>query len=564
MGARGHTVERGLMAKMIAGHLLVRALEAQGVDRVFCVPGESYLAVLDGLHDAAIDTVVARQEGGAAMMAEADAKLTGRPGIVMVTRGPGATNAASGVHVATQDSTPLILLVGQIARGVDGREAFQEVDFTQLYSGLAKWVTEVRDPDRLPETLAHAFSVAMGGRPGPVVIALPEDMLREEVQEPPVLPYSSAVEQGVTEGQLADLSSMLAGARRPIMILGGSRWTPDACRSIQLFAERQQLPVAVSFRRQQLFDHSHPLYAGDLGIGANPALVDRIRSADLVISVGARLSENPSQDFTLLDIPIPQQDLVHIHPGPEELGRIYTPVLSVCASPISFATAAGQLPVEHVRRHDESAHASYLDWTDVLPRTGGEVDMGEVMTHLRAEAPSDAIVTNGAGNYSIWAHRFWRFQSFGTQVAPTSGSMGYGLPAAVAAGLRCPTQRVFCFAGDGCLQMTIQELGVLAERQLRVTVLVVDNGAYGTIRMHQEKQYPKRLSATDLKNPDFAEVARAYGIPAFSVTGTDQFPATLAAALSIEGPSLIHLKTSIEALTPTLTIDAARGVSPRA
>jgi len=545
------------MKTATGGHLMVRALEAQGVDRVFCVPGESYLAVLDGLHDSDIDTVVARQEGGAAMMAEADAKLTGRPGIAMVTRGPGATNAASGVHVAAQDSTPLILLVGQIARGIDGREAFQEVDFTQLYSGIAKWVTEIRDPKRIPEVLAHAFSVAMSGRPGPVVIALPEDMLREEVMLPPQLPYSAAVEQAPTTEQLARLSSMLAEAISPIMILGGSRWSEEARQAIVLFAERQQLPVAVSFRRQQLFDHTHHLYAGDLGIGVNPALIARIRSADLIIAIGARLSENPSQGFTLFDIPSPKQNFVHVHPGPEELGRIYSPTLAICASPVSFAPAVVDLPMSHSREAD-SIHRDYEAWTDVLPQTPGAVDMSEVMTHLRDKSPEDVIITNGAGNYSIWVHRYWRFRHYGSQVAPTSGSMGYGLPAAVAAGLRRPEKRVFCFAGDGCLQMTIQELAVLAEHKLKVTVFVVDNGAYGTIRMHQERHYPSRLSATELVNPDFGDLARAYGLPAFSVTHSDQFPAALAAALSIDGPSMIHLLTSIEALTPTLTIASAR------
>ncbi|MBL4906206.1 MAG: thiamine pyrophosphate-binding protein, partial [Sneathiella sp.] len=511
------------------GELLIECLEAQDVDRVFCVPGESYLAVLDALHDSKIQTVVARQEGGAAMMAEADGKMTGRPGICFVTRGPGATNAASGIHVAKQDSTPMIMFVGQIGRRMRGREAFQEVDYRQTFGDLAKWVDEIDYVDRIPEIISHAYHVAMSGRPGPVVLALPEDMLTEvcdvqagpkvEVAEP--APTSSAIEQ---------LQKMLEQAQKPFLLLGGSRWTKEAVSQVQSFAEEWGLPVACSFRRQQLFDHLHPNYVGDVGLGINPSLKKRLEESDLVILLGARFSENPSQGFSIFTMPKTKQKLVHILSGAEELGRIYIPDLSINATPGAFLTEVKKIsPVKEVAGAKEE-HAAYRAWTDELPVTPGDVQMGDVMAHLRDTLPENAILTNGAGNYAIWLHRFWRFRQFGTQLAPTSGSMGYGLPAAVAAKLRNPEKEVVCFAGDGCFQMTMQEFGTAVQFSANIIVLLIDNGVYGTIRMHQERDYPARISATDLQNPDFALLAKAYGAHSETVTKSEEFsPALLRA-----------------------------------
>jgi acetolactate synthase-1/2/3 large subunit len=538
------------------GQLIVDCLEAQGVDRVFCVPGESYLAVLDALHGAAIETVVARQEGGAAMMAEADGKLTGRPGVAMVTRGPGATNAAAGVHVAKQDSTPMVLFVGQIGRQMKGREAFQEVDYRQTFRDLAKWVEEIDDPARIPEILSHAWHVAMSGRPGPVVLALPEDMLRETADAAPG-PRVSAAAPAPAAADAARAAAMLAEADRPMLILGGSRWTAEDAAAAEKFAAAWGLPVACSFRRQQLFDHLHPNYAGDLGLGSNPKMIRRLAEADLILALGARLSEIPSQSFGLLSIPDPAQRLIHVHPGAEELGRIYVPDLAVNATPGAFLSAMASHAPAAPKQGGNTAHSEYLDWTDLPPETPGAVQMGTVMSHLR-EAMPEAILTNGAGNYATWVHRFWRFRGYGSQLAPTSGSMGYGLPAAVAAKLRHPDKDVVCFAGDGCFQMTGQEFGTAAQNGANVIVLLVDNGIYGTIRMHQERDYPRRISATDLVNPDFAAIARAYGCHGETVAKTEDFAPALERARAANRPAILHIKTDPEAITPTTTITKLR------
>ncbi len=535
------------------GHCLVRCLEAQGITRVFCVPGESYLDVLDGLHDAAIDTVVARHEGGAAIMAEADGKMTGRPGIALVTRGPGATNAACGVHIAKQDSTPMLLFVGQIGRHMKGREAFQEVDYRQTFRDLAKWVEEIDQADRIPEVIAHAFHVAMSGRPGPVVLALPEDMLRDQTDARPG-PRVEVASPAPAPDATRRAVDLLRTAERPIVVLGGSRWSADAVRKTQGLAERWDLPVGVSFRRQQLFDHLHPNYAGDVGLGINHRLKARIADSDLVLLLGARFSENPSQDFSLLDIPAPRQTLIHVHPGPEELGRIYTPDLAINATPDTFLDAlADASPQSASQGRAAAAHQDYLDWTATPQRADASpdhVDMGAVIGHLRDTLPEDAILTNGAGNYAIWLHRFYRFGGYGTQLAPTSGSMGYGLPAAVAAKLRHPDRSVVCFAGDGCFQMTGQEFATAAQADAAVIVIVADNGMYGTIRMHQERAYPGRVSATGLGNPDFAALARAHGGIGLSVTRSADFPAAFAEARVADRPALIHLKTDPDVITP--------------
>lgn len=552
-------LRRGDAAMPTGGQLIVDCLAAQGVERVFCVPGESYLAVLDALHDSAIATVLARQEGGAAMMAEAEGKMTGRPGVCLVTRGPGATNAAAGVHVARQDSTPMVLLVGQIGRRMRGREAFQEVDYRQTFGDLAKWVDQIDHADRIPEILSHAWHVAMSGRPGPVVLALPEDMLRETA-DVAAGPRVEVAAPAPTAEAIARFGEMLGRARNPIMILGGSRWDARAVASAQRFAATWDLPVAVSFRRQGLFDNTHPNYAGDVGLGINPKLRARVADADLVILLGARLSENPSQNFTLLAMPKPVQTLVHIHPGAEELGRLYAPDLPINATPGTFLDAAGALGGISPAGRAATAHADYLAWSEPLAENAGAgpVRMGAVMRHLRETLPRDAIMTNGAGNYAIWLHRFHRFAGYGTQVAPTSGSMGYGLPAAIAAKLRHPDREVICLAGDGCFQMTSQEFGTAAQAGAAVIVIVVDNGIYGTIRMHQERDYPGRISATSLVNPDFAAVARAYGAFGATVRTTADFAPALEQARASGGPALLHLFTDPDAITPSTTLAALR------
>ena len=546
------------MAKMTGGEILVKCLEAQKVDRVFCVPGESYLAVLDGLYDSNIDVVTSRHEGGAAMMAEADGKMLGRPGICMVTRGPGATNAAAGVHVAKQDSTPMILLVGQIGREMKGREAFQEVDYRQTFGDLAKWVEEIDDASRIPEIIAHAYHVTMSGRPGPVVLALPEDMLRDEVEVDPCT-YIEVAEPAPTQKAVTQFAELLATAKNPIVIAGGSRWDAASVAQLQSFSEKHHLPVGCSFRRQQLFDHTHKNYAGDVGLGINPALKDRIAGSDCVILLGARFSENPSQNFSLLGMPNPGKTLIHVHPGAEELGRIYTPTLAINATPDAFFDAIADIPSRTDTGAAAEANAAYRAWTDNLPTTPGDVQMGEVMAYLRDTLEDDAILTNGAGNYAIWLHRFWRFQKFGTQLAPTSGSMGYGLPAAIAGKLRHPEKDVICFAGDGCFQMTGTEFGAAAQFGANIITLVIDNGIYGTIRMHQEKNYPHRISATDLSNPDFAALACAYGGHGETVEKTEEFAPAFERARASGKPSLIHIKVDPEAISPTTTITKLRG-----
>jgi acetolactate synthase-1/2/3 large subunit len=540
---------------MNGGTLLARCLEAQGVTRAFCVPGESFLALLDGLHGGWIDVVTARHEGGAAMMAEADGKMTGRPGIALVTRGPGATNAASGIHVAQQDSTPMILFVGQIGRGMGGRDAFQEVDYRALFGGMAKWVEEIRDAARIPEIVSHAFHVAMAGRPGPVVLALPEDMLREQTD---ASPGAVANVEGPLCGpaQARQALAMLSAAKRPLLIAGGSRWDAAGIAALQAFAETTGVPVAVTFRRQGLFPGNHPNYAGDIGIGINPELAQRVRAADLLLLAGGRFSEIPSQGFELLDIPAPRQKLVHVHPGAEEIGRIYAPDLGINATPGSFLEALlACAPALDFGALAKEARSQYEAWSAKPPAGVGKVTMSSVISHFRDMLDGSEIVTNGAGNYASWLHRFLRYRP-GMQLAPTSGSMGYGLPAAVAAALRHRGREVFAFAGDGCFQMTGMEFGVAVEHGLKLRCIVCDNGIYGTIRMHQEREFPGRAEATNMRNPDFAAWARSYGAEAFTVTDDSEFPDALAAARAVEGPALIHLKLDPRDIAPGRTIKA--------
>ena len=553
-------------APRTGGQILVGQLVSHGVKHVFCVPGESFLAVLDALVDVNIEVTVCRQEGGAAMMADAQGKLTGQPGICMVTRGPGASNALAGIHIAKQDSTPLIVFVGQIERGMREREAFQEMDYRAIFGQAAKWATEIDDAARIPEILSRAFHVATSGRPGPVVIALPEDMLVEMATVPDA-PHYEAIDSAPAAGQMADLAKRIAAAKAPVAILGGTRWDAKSVKEFTAFAEKFKLPVAVSFRRQMLFPANHPCFIGDVGIGLNPALLKRIENADLVLLVGGRMSEMPSQAYTLFDIPVPKQTLVHVHPDSGELGRVYRASLAINASPAAFAAELATLPAPAATpwaADTATMHQSYLAWSDPAPiKTPGAVQMGGVMEYLESHLPADAIMTNGAGNFATWLHRFHRFTQYGTQLAPTSGSMGYGLPAAVGAKRLSPEKMVVCFAGDGCFMMHGQEFATAVQYNLPIIVLIIDNGMYGTIRMHQEKHYPGRISATQLQNPDFAAYARAFGGHGERVESTDQFAAAFERAVASGKPAIIHCLIDPEAITPTTTISKLRAAAQK-
>jgi acetolactate synthase-1/2/3 large subunit len=549
------------------GQILVGQLVSHGVKHVFCVPGESFLAVLDALVDVNIEVTVCRQEGGAAMMADAHGKLTGQPGICMVTRGPGASNALAGIHIAKQDSTPVIVFVGQIERGMREREAFQEMDYRAVFGQAAKWATEIDDPARIPEILSRAFHVATSGRPGPVVIALPEDML-VELATVPDAPHYEAIDSAPSIGQMADLAKRLSQAKAPVAILGGARWNATAVKQFVEFAERFKLPVAVSFRRQMLFPATSPCFIGDVGIGLNPDLLKRIQDADLVLLVGGRMSEMPSQAYTLFDIPVPKQTLVHVHPDSGELGRVYRAAVAINASPIAFASELSALATPSATpwaAGTATMHQSYLNWSDPVPiKTPGTLQMGGVMAYLESKLPADAIMANGAGNFATWLHRFHRFTQFGTQLAPTSGSMGYGLPAAVGAKRIAPDKLVVCFAGDGCFMMHGQEFATAVQYNLPLVVVIVDNGMYGTIRMHQEKHYPGRISATQLKNPDFSAYARAFGGHGERVEKTEEFGPAFERAVASGLPAIIHCLIDPEAITPTTTISKLRAAAQKA
>ncbi len=544
------------------GELLVAALAEQGASRVFCVPGESYLPVLDALYDSAIETIVCRQEGGAAMMAEANGKLTGRPGICFVTRGPGATNAASGIHVAAHDLTPMILFVGQVPTKFRGRGAFQEVNYDRLFGDMAKAVFEAKTAAELPDLVAEAYRIAMDGAPGPVVVALPEDTLSgtAEADIPARVEAESVLPQA---DDMEELWTLLGAASHPMLILGGPRWTDGAIADTVAFAEHWHLPVACSFRRQGLFPNDHPNYAGDLGIGPNPELKAWIAEADLVIAVGARLGEMPSQGYTLFAVPVRKQRLVHVLPDAAEIGRVYTPTLGIHADPASFARKAVRLQAPATvawAGQAEAAHRDYGRWS--TPASESEpnsdfVDPFAIMTILGEMLPRDAIMTNGAGNYAGWLHRYHRFAGRTTQVAPTSGSMGYGLPAAVAAKLRYPERTVVCFAGDGCFQMTGQEFSTAVQAGANIVVIVFDNAQYGTIRMHQEKSYPGRQSATALVNPDFAALARSLGGAGISVARTEDFADAMTAALKADRPTLVHLRIDPDRISTTARLPFA-------
>lgn len=537
-------------SKVNGGRLLVDCLVAQGTDRVFTVPGESFLAVLDALHDSPeIQTVICRQEGGAAFMACADGAMTGRPGVCFVTRGPGATNASIGVHVAMQDSQPMLLFIGDVDRGMKDREGFQEVDFGQMFGPLAKLVLRIDDPRRIPEYIARAWSVAQAGRPGPVVIALPEDMLLEEVSgvEPRPAVYRPA--QPVCPDAMGVLMQMLADAAAPVAIVGGAGWHAKAREHFTEFAERIGLPVAGAFRRQDAISNASKVWAGNLGYGPNPKLVQRIKEADLILAVGARLGEATTDSYTLITPDHPGQTLVHVHPDPNELGRVYRPDLAICADMAEFAETAA-LWDDDIVPFDagEEAHLEWLDWSTAKPAPYA-LDMAACVTAMRDALPDDSIICNGAGNFSGWWHRYWRYNGFPTQLAPTAGAMGYGVPAAVAAALRHPERSVVALAGDGDFLMNGQELATAVQYGCDLLVVLVDNGAYGTIRMHQEREFPERVSGTTLHNPDFAALARAYGGWAERVETTEQFTAALAEAQTRTGLRLLHLIIDVEQLS---------------
>lgn len=532
------------MAKRHGGQVLIDQLAVNGCERVFCVPGESYLAALDGLYgQPQIQTVVCRQEGGAAMMAEAYGKLTGRPGVCFVTRGPGATNASAGVHIAQQDSTPMILFIGQIARGYVDREAFQEVDFRQMYQPLAKWVASIDSAERIPEYISRAYHTAVSGRPGPVVLVLPEDMLAEQVDVADAKP-ALVIQTKPDAVDVEVVAATLAAASQPIVIVGGGGWSATASYALMAFAERWSLPVVAEFRCQDYFDNHHPCYIGDLGLDINPKLFDRVAASDAILCIGARLGEMPSNAYSLLDIPNPSQKLLHIHPSADELGRVYRPDLAVVATAPAFAATLKDMTLtarREWREWTEAGRSDYLAHIEPRPVTTSP-DLGRVVAWLSARLAGDVIITNGAGLYTATVHRQYQYGEYRSQLAPIAGSMGYGLPAAISAKLQQPDKTVVCFAGDGCFLMTGQELATLMKYEVRIIIIVVNNGMYGTIRMHQEREFPGRVVATSLRNPDFAAYARSFGLDGQIVTATDAFPAAFEHALTQRTAALIELR----------------------
>jgi acetolactate synthase-1/2/3 large subunit len=549
------------------GQILVDALKIHGVDTAFGVPGESYLDVLDALHESGIRFIINRQEGGAAFMAEAYGKMTGQPGICFVTRGPGATNASIGVHTAFQDSTPMILFIGQVGSDFMDREAFQEIDYRRMYGQMAKWVAQIDRADRIPEYMARAFQVATSGRPGPVVLALPEDMLTTMAAVADTGRYQPT--QGApSQPQMAQLRAMLAGARRPLVLLGGGGWNAQACANVQRFAEANALPVACAFRFQDLLDNNHPHYAGDVGIGINPKLAARVKNADVLIAIGPRLGEMTTSGYELLSSPVPQQRLVHIHASPEELGSVYQGELMIASGmPQVAAMLADMEPVDAAAWQGSvaEAKADYLAFQQQQPifQDGkAPLNLWQLVQDMDALTPADTIITNGAGNYATWAHRFHRYGGMRTQLAPTSGAMGYSVPAGVAAKIIDPSRTVITFAGDGEYMMNGQELATAVQYQAGVIIIVFNNGMFGTIRMHQEKNYPGRVSGTELHNPDFAALAQAYGAHGEVVTETAQFAPALKRALEhTRGknlPAVIELRYDGNLITPGATLETIR------
>lgn len=540
------------MAMRHGGQILVDQLEIQGVRRVFSVPGESFLAALDGLYESGIDNIVCRQEGGAAMMADAHGKITGTPGVLFVTRGPGATNAAAGLHVAMHDSTPMVAFVGQVPLAHRDRSAFQEVDYRAAFGPLVKWVAEVETTARLPEYIARAFQIAQSGRPGPVLLALPEDILSAQADTPDLGP-TTPVHQTVSTAQARAALDLLMQHERPLIVAGGPGWSETAKRDLEQVAEMTGLPVAVSFRRQHYIDNAHPNYVGDLGVGTGPALKDQFAKADALLVLGSRLGDTATQGYTLLDPALRQKTIIHVHPDPDELGRVHQPAMAIAAAaPAMLAAMVGLNSASKPGR--TAAGRTALDAWRTPQETPGAVKMEQIVSWLSDHLDGRGIITNGAGNYAAFVHRYHQYRRYGGQVAPTSGSMGYGLPAAIAAKLERPDETVVCYAGDGCIQMTLQELSTARAFGLDLIVIIANNGRYGTIRAHQERQYPGRVSGTELWNPDYAKLAEAYGGTGHVITNTDQFPDAFRAAEK-GGLHLIELKLDPQMLTTTYGLE---------
>jgi acetolactate synthase I/II/III large subunit len=544
--------------RVSGGQALVGALQNQGVDRIFCVPGESYLPVLDALYDFPdIALVSARHEGAAANMAEADGKLTGRPGICFVTRGPGASHAAVGVHTAFQDSTPMILFIGQVARDARDREGFQEVNYRAMFAPLAKWVAEIDDAQRIPEYVSRAFQTALSGRAGPVVLSLPEDTLAAQIPLPPASQPAVVTGSAPRPADLERLASLLGFASRPLLIVGGSGWTAPSCRALTDFAQRNALAVVASFRRQDLIDNRHENYCGHLGLGVNPSLAARLRTADLIVAIGSRLSENTTGGYTLLTPPTPAQTLVHVHPDPNEPGRVYHPALAMACGPADFSLALAGIEIpgrEERQNWLREAREEYLAFSTPAAATTDKVDLSAVVAWLSGELKDDAIIANGAGNYTLWVHRYFRYRESRTELAPVSGAMGYGVPAAIAAKLRFPGREVVAFAGDGCFLMYPQELATAIQHGANLTIIIVNNGLYGTIRMHQERRYPGRPIATDLMNPDFVALGQSFGAYAERVSSTEQFPDAYRRAASAGRPAVLELIVDPAQWTPSFRL----------
>ena len=554
-------------SRRTGGRVLIDALEIHGVDTVFCVPGESYLAALDALYDArqAIATITCRHEGGAANMAEAYGKLTGRPGVVMVTRGPGACHAAIGLHTAAQDSTPMVMFIGQVERGHSDREAFQEIEYRRFLEPLCKWVVQIDDPARIPELVSQAVHRACSGRPGPVAVALPEDMLVEETTVADTGPYT-AVSPGVSSDALPALRALLAGAQRPLVIAGGGGWSAQASEDLARFVEANALATAASFRCQDRLDNTHPCYAGDLGLGIDPALADRVRNADLLLVIGARLGEMTTRGYRLVTPPCPQQKIVHVYPDPGEIGRVYQPALGICAGSAEFLRAAAAMPPVDASAWRDStarAHEEYLESVEPTGGLPGPVEMGAVMAYLRKRLPPEAILTTDAGNFSAWMHRHYVYRTFPSQIGPTSGAMGYGIPAAIAARHVHPDRPVVAFCGDGGALMTGQEIATALHHGIDPVILVVNNSMFGTIRMHQERDYPDRVIATGLTNPDFVAWARSFGAFAARVERTDEFPDAFEKAMSAGRVALVELRIDPELITTRATLARIRGAGVR-
>ena len=543
------------------GRILADALAGHGVRAAFGVPGESFLPVLDGLHDVKdkLKFVICRQEGGASYMADAWGKLTGEPGVLFVTRGPGATNGAVGVHTAFQDSTPMLIFVGQVGNDFVEREAFQEIDYRRMYGPLTKWVAQIDRVERIPEYVSHAFHTATSGRPGPVLLALPEDMLFSDAAVADA-PHFRTGRAAPSPADMKELEHLLSGAKRPFVLIGGGGWTKQAVEGLRAWAEAAGVPVGCGFRCQDYFDNRHPNYAGDVGIGVNPKLAQRVKDADLLLVIGERLGEMTTSAYTLLDVPSPKQVLIHVQSGAEELGRVYRAALPINSNYEEFVLALARIRTPSWKESAQEMHSNYLEWNRPIPMPGA-LHYGEVIAWLSQNLPEDAIVTNGAGNFASWLHRHFQYKEWRTQLAPTSGSMGYSVPAAVAAKIAAPGRTVVAVAGDGEFLMNGQEFATAMQYGAAIIVLVVNNGMYGTIRMHQEREYPGRVSGTELSNPDFAAYARAFGGHGETVERTADFAPAFQRAMASGKPAVLELRIDPEAITPSATLSGLRAAA---